>query len=250
MSISIIVAVFLTGIAASFIGGVTSGGGGLISLPVLIFLGLPADVAVATNRFGSLGGITGNLIKFFKTDKVVYKYIIPLALVSTIGGIIGANMLVNIDKNYLTKIIGLVILALLPIALLKKDLGVVEKQRKHSKILSLGFILYLIVSVYDGFLGVGGGILVAYLFVFMFGFTYIQANATDKVAVFLNVFFSVIIFAYHHLINYYYGIIFIAGSLIGGYLGAHIAIKKGDKWVRAVFIIVAIIFGIKLVFFG
>lgn len=250
MNILIAFAIFITGIASSFIGGVTSGGGGLLSIPIFIFLGLPPDVAVATNRLGTLGGVTGTLVKFFRSGKIVYKYVIPLVIVSTIGGVIGANLLVDINKVLLLKIIGLVILAILPIVLWKKDIGILEKNRSHSKMLFLGMILYFFLSVYDGFLGMGGGILIAYLFVLVLGFTYIQANATDKVAVFFNVLFSVIIFAFHHLINYYYGIIFIAGSLIGGYLGAHTAIKKGDKWVRAAFIIVAIIFGIKLVFFN
>jgi uncharacterized protein len=250
MDILIAIAIFLTGIAASFIGGVTSGGGGLISLPILIFLGLPPEVAVATNRFGVLGSVVGNLARFLRSDKIIYRYMIPLVVVSTIGGILGANLLIDIDKTILSKIIGLVILILLPIILWKKDLGVLEKSRVRSKMLYFGFIVYFVLSVYDGFLGIGGGILVAYLFVFIFGFTYVQANATEKVAVFLNVLFSVAIFAFHNLINYYYGVIYIAGSLIGGYLGAHTAIKKGDKWVRAVFVIIAIIFGIKLVFFG
>jgi uncharacterized protein len=250
MNLLIAVAIFLTGIAASFIGGVTSGGGGLISLPILIFLGLPPEVAVATNRFGVLGAVTGNLARFLRSDKIIYRYMIPLVVVSTIGGIFGANLLIDIDKAILSKIIGLVILILLPIVLWKKNLGILEKNRVRSKMLYIGFVFYFFLSVYDGFLGIGGGILVAYLFVFIFGFTYVQANATEKVAVFLNVLFSVVIFAFHNLINYYYGIIYIAGSLIGGYLGAHTAIKKGDKWVRAVFVIIAIIFGIKLVFFG
>lgn len=70
MSILIAIAIFLAGIAAAFIGGVTSGGGGLLSLPVLVFLGLPVDVAVATNRFGTLGSNVGNLAKFLRTDKL------------------------------------------------------------------------------------------------------------------------------------------------------------------------------------
>ena len=99
----------------------TSGGGGLLSLPVLVFLGLPVDAAVATNRFGTLGSNIGNLAKFFKTDKIVYKFMIPLVIVSTIGGIVGANMLLEVNKDALTKIIGFVILLLVPIVLWKKN---------------------------------------------------------------------------------------------------------------------------------
>jgi uncharacterized protein len=250
MNLIIAVAIFFTGIAASFIGGVTSGGGGLLSLPVLVFLGLPVDVAVATNRFGTLGSNIGNLAKFLKTDKIVYKFMIPLAIVSTIGGIIGANLLLEVNKDALTKIIGFVILLLVPIVLWKKELGLKQKDRWTNKILVVGFVLYFFLEIYDGFLGIGGGILVAYLFVMIFGFTYTQANATDKVAVFLNVLFSTVIFAFHHLINYYYGIIYIVGTLMGGYLGAHVAVKKGDRWVRAAFIIIAVVFGVKLIFFS
>jgi len=250
MSLIIATAVFLTGIVSGLVGGVTSGGGGFVSLPVLIFLGLSPDVAVATQRFGTLGWNTVSIFKFSKAKKIIYKYVVPLMIVSGIGGVVGANLLVNVDKTLLAKIIGLVIMALVPVVLWKKKLGIEPKTNGSSKMMFWGFMLYFIVSIYDGFLGVGGGILVAYLFVLVFGMTYNQANGTDKVAVLLNLVFAVLIFAYHGLINYRYGIVYFLGTSVGGYLGAHMAIKKGDKWVRAVFVAVAVIFGIKLVFFS
>lgn len=248
MELGILIAIFLVGIAASFIGGLTSGGGGLISLPFLIFLGLPPQIAIATDRFGSFGYVISTIVKFLRSKKIVFTYIIPLAIVSVIGATIGANLVLNIDKNLLTKLIGGIIVLLIPLILLKKDLGVKKKKVKYVMLL-IGFLLYFFSAIYDGFLGAAGGILVAYLFVFIFGLTYTEANATEKIPFAFNSIVSISIFASHHIINYQYGVVLLAGELVGGYVGAHVAVKKGDRFVRVAFITVALLSAVKLLFF-
>ncbi|MCL5970013.1 MAG: sulfite exporter TauE/SafE family protein [Patescibacteria group bacterium] len=249
MEIEKLIAVFLIGIAASFIGGLTSGGGGLISLPFLIFLGLPPQIAIGTDRFGSFGYVISSIYKFGRSKKIIFTYIIPLIIISVIGAPIGAKLVLDIDKNLLAKIIGAIILLLIPLIIFKRDLGIVKAKRKSTIIILLGFFLYFLSSIYDGFLGAAGGILVAYLFVFIFGLTYTEANATEKIPYFFNAIISVSIFASANLINYQYGLILLAGGLIGAYAGAHVAIKKGDSFVKIAFITVALISAVKLIFF-
>lgn len=250
MELGVLAGIFLIGIIASFIGGLTSGGGGMVSLAFLIFLGLPPQVAIATDRFGSFGYVISTIFKFFRSRKIVFTYIVPLTIISLIGAPIGANLVLNIDKNLLTKIIGIFIAGLLPLIIWKKDLGVERSKTKSMAIILLGFVLYFISAIYDGFLGVGGGVLVAYLFVFIFGLTYNEANATEKIPYAANSIVSILIFASNNLINYQYGLALLAGELIGGYVGAHLAVKKGDKLVRVAFIVIAFISALKLIFFS
>jgi hypothetical protein len=132
MDFFVLTIVGLIGILVGFAVGLTNGGGGLISIPLLILLGLPPQIAVATDRFGSLGYAASSTYKFLKSRKIVFSYILPLAIISSIGGLIGAKILIDIDKALLVKIIGIAIALLLPLVFLKKDAGI-EKKKDRVK---------------------------------------------------------------------------------------------------------------------
>ncbi len=249
MDLSLLGIVFIVGIVAGFLGGFTSGAGNLISIPFLIFLGLPPQVAIATDRFGSLGYVASTLHAFSQSKKIVYAHLKILIILSIIGGAIGASLIIHINKDLLTHLIGLVIIILLPLIIWKKDLGVKKKKIPSQTVLIVGFFLYFLSALYDGFLGAAGRILVAYLLVFLFGISYTKANATEKVPYAFNAIISLVIFAAFGIINYMVGIALLLGELLGAYIGAHQAIQKGDKVVRIVMIIVVAACGIKLLVF-
>jgi uncharacterized membrane protein YfcA len=137
---------------------------------------------------------------------------------------------------------------MLPFTFLKGDLGI--KRRIVSKYYKVfGLFGYFGIAIYDGFFGAGAGILATYLLIFLLGLTFIESNATDKIPWFLNTLISTIIFAVYGLINYVYGIVLLAGMIIGGYIGAHTAVKKGNKFVRVVFALMVLASAIKMLFF-
>ena len=248
MEITTIIIIFLIGLISSFIGSLSGGGGGLISMPALTFLGLPPNIAVATNRFGSLGVGLSSTYKFAKAKKIVFKYAFPLMAISVIGSVIGAKILIEINQELLTKLIGFLIIFMLPFIFIKNKSGIKRKVVGRSYKI-FGFIAYSGLAVYDGFFGAGAGIFATYILVFLLGLTYIESNATDKIAWLLNGIVSTVIFAFYGLINYFFGIILLAGMLIGGYFGAHTAIKKGNNFVRILFSIVVLVSALKLIFF-
>jgi len=83
--------IFLTGFIASFVGGIAGGGTGLFTIPVLMFLGLPAHIAIATSKVGYLGYGTSTIYKFNKSKKILYKHILPLTIVGLVGSLIGIS---------------------------------------------------------------------------------------------------------------------------------------------------------------
>src|SRR3989344_6114963 len=170
---------FLVGFIASFIGSI-AGGGGLISIPLLIFLGLPPQVAVATNKLGSIGLAIGTVAKFLQTKHILWNHVVPLSLIGVAGGYVGSNILLSIDQEILSKIIGVIILALLPFLLFKKDLGVITKEPTKVKRF-FGYIAYFLIMIYGGFFGGGGGTFVLYAFIMLFGLTFIEASATSGI---------------------------------------------------------------------
>ena len=140
-----IIFTFFIGVCSSFIGSMV-GGGGLISIPFLMFLGLPPSVAIATNKFGSLGLSAGAFIKYFKEKKIQWNYILPLSLISIISAVIGANILISLNKEILSKAIGIIILVLLPLIVFNKKIGL--KKINPSKIKKIiGFILYFFAMI-------------------------------------------------------------------------------------------------------
>ncbi len=239
--------VFLAGVIASIIWGISSGWGSLVSISLLLLLGLPPSVAVATDKFGQLWYIISTIYKFFKSKKIIYKYVIPLTILSIIWWLIWANLLIKINQNYLSIIIWIIIACLLPLVLWKKKAWI--ENTKPVLDIRLWFLLYFFSAIYDGFLGMAGGIFVAYLFVFVFGMTYTEANASEKIPLFFNFISSIIILAIWWVINYTYAIILFIWNLIWWYIWAHLAVKKWEWFVRIFFIIICIITAAKLIFF-
>jgi len=235
-----LILVFLVGFFASFIGVIAGGGGGLISIPALIFMGMPPTVSIATNRLGSLGLASSSLYNFSRAKKVAYEYILPLAVLSVAGSLIGAHILLEISQDLLSKLLGIMMIVLLPLTLFRV---------RRKKRLGLGYMSYFFVAVYTGLIGGGGGFLAVFVFVLFFDLNHIRATATNKIPVLLISAISLGIFAYHGLIEYLVGIILFFGMLMGGFLGSHTAIKKGNKFVKMVMSIMVLVFAVKLLFF-
>ncbi|MEA2003920.1 MAG: TSUP family transporter [archaeon] len=126
-----IMTTFFIGVFASFIGAIARGGG-LVSIPFLIFLGLPPQAAIATNKFGGVGLNLGAAVRFSKENKIIWKTVMPLCLISIIGAYLGANILLDIDQAILSKMVGIVLLLLLPLTLIKKDIGLMIKTQDLS----------------------------------------------------------------------------------------------------------------------
>jgi len=211
-------------------------------------MGIPPQVAIATERFGGLGQSITSLLKFLKSKKIIWKYVIFFTLISLISSFIGSNILININSEALNKIVGITILIILPLLFLKKDLGIQHVTTNKNKI-SIGLILYFFIQVFAAFYGGGTGILTSYVLMLCFGLTVIESKATKTIPwLFLSI-SSVIIFAAKGIIDYKLGIIMLIGMGIGGYIGTYIMLKKGEIWVKRLFLLFVIFSVIQLLFF-
>lgn len=245
MELLTIIILLCIGFIANFVGSIV-GGGGIISIPWLIYLGLPPHIAIATDRFSSIGQST-SIFKYHKSNKINYKLILPLIFISIIGTLIGSAILINFNKSILIKIIGILILLFLPIVLMNKSGLISRKTNSRQKL--IGYILYFFIVIYGAFIGVGTGILTTIVFIFFFGITYLESNGNFSILWLIISVISTLIFAFQGIVKYDYGLILLAGSLIGGYAGAHFAVKKGDKFIKALFVVLIVVSAIKLIFF-
>lgn len=237
-------AAFALGVAASFYGSMTSGAS-MLSLPGLIWLGLPADVAVATNKLGDLGRFTTAGYRFNRAGKVVWRYVWILAPLATLGGIVGARLLTLIEPRQLNTAIGVLLLLLVALMYLRRDFGAVQGPRGRLRE-RIGYLVYFAAAVYGAALQLGSGPLILWVVMAFFGLTVLQANATSSICwLFLTV-SSLAGFVYYGLVDYRLGLALGAGSAVGGYLGSHTAIKKGEHWTKNVLAVVIVLIAVKI----
>lgn len=238
---------FLIAAIAGFFGA-TVGGGGLLMIPYLMFLGLPPQVAIASARFGDIGLAVTSSVKFWRANQILWQYVPVLAVLSLVGSLIGANILLSINPDNLQIIAAVILLCLLPFVLFKREVGAVRREvSTFSRTLSSG--IYFVIQTFTGFFAAGTGPLVYYTLMAGFGLTIVEAVATQMIPFLLLALSSVTIFAMHGLIDYQTGMILLAGTATGGYIGAHVAILKGARWLKGLFAIVVLVAALRLLFF-
>lgn len=247
MEIIIILLLLVVGFIAGIMGVILGGGGGFISIPLLTFFGLSPAMAIATNRFGTLGEGFFSTLEFIKAKQVNYKYTFILSLTAIVASILGSIMLIKINEKLLAIAIAIIMLVLLPLIFVKNNVGI-KKINVKKWMIYLGIFVYFLVGIYDAFVGIGGGLVAVYTLTCLMGMTFLQANATDKIPWVVNTIISTIIYAVNGLVNYKLGIILLIGMSFGGYTGARIAIIKGNRFLRIMFAIAVILFAAKMLY--
>lgn len=243
-----IIFVFFIGFVGSFIGSVAAGAA-LITVPGLLLLGLPPHIALATSRFGSLGFKFGSLVQYVKHNIMIKDLIVPMSIMGVVGAALGARILVEINTEFLSKVVGILLIALLPVLFLRKDVGIVHKQISKAKRF-FAHLLYFLVKLWGGFFSPGSGFLGTYVTLNAYGLTILEGKGTTRIPDVLATLSAITVFALAGIIDYKVGIVLLIGMLIGGYVGAHVAIKKGDAWIKPVIAVFIIIVSSKLIFFS
>lgn len=241
--------IFIAGIAGGVVGSI-SGGYGLVIVPSLLLLGLPPHIALGISNFSGIGYSTGNLIKFseHKYLGVTHKDILIFTLISVPATILGAKLVIAVDPESLSKIMGVVLLVLLPLIFSKRDLGVKENRVTGPKRIG-AHILFFLCRAWSGFFSPGSGLLETYVKMRAYGYTILQGKAVTRVAHIASNIVGTIVFLGAGLIHWKYAIIAFVGMFIGGYFGMGYAIKKGDAWLKPLVGVMIFVTAIKMIFF-
>lgn len=237
----------MAGVAAGFVGSVT-GGAGILLIPALIFLGLPANQAIATNTLATFGMTAASLPQYAAAKQVRWRAAFKLIPLAIIGGFVGSKVLTHVDADALTVVVGVLLLIMAPIIVLNPHAGLKSYKPSVNRS-TVGYLLFLVVMTYGGFLGAGAGLFGVYILIFCLGMTYIESKATVSVPWLFLTSTAFIVFVAHGLVNWHLGILMTIGMFIGGFLGARAALEKGNAWVRAIFILVTLVASAKLLFF-
>ena len=236
-SISIILIIMALGFLAAFIDAVV-GGGGLISIPTLLAVGLPPSVALGTNKLASVFGSMTSAIRFIRSGKVDLKLVGRLFVPVFILAMLGASLATFLPAQLLKPIVIVILTLVLLYTIFKKDWGDVRRVQSFTvKKAILITILLSLIGFYDGFLGGGTGSFMMFILL-MFGFDFLGAAGNAKVLNFASNLGALILFMILGEVNYLYGLIMAASMIAGSYVGAMFAIKQGVGYVKVLFIVV------------
>lgn len=238
--------IFLFG--AGFFGGVlnsVAGGGSFITFPALLFVGISPISANATNTFASCAGYLSGTYAF-RDDLYKYKNDLPqLILISLIGGILGAWLLLQTPESLFHKAIPWLLLFATVLFIFGGNINSLLKKlaSHHHQAYILGHLLLLSmllgVCIYGGFFNAGLGI-ITLSYLALAGHTDINAMNGMKLLISAAVsLIAIVLFIYDGVIAWYEGIIVLIGTLVGGYLAAHISKQLSQQYVR-VFVIFAV----------
>ena len=233
---------------AAILSGAAGGGGGLISLPLLVQLGLSPSAAIATSKFGGFGISAGSSLRFFREKLTDRRMVLILSIFSAVGAVAGSIALLKF-KNHeqlLQTIMGYAILLVGVPLLYVRNLGIKTKQTSAAT-KTLGYVLLLIGVMFQAALGSGIGALQLIVLMTCFGMTALTASAMRRAMQFVVAIVTLAIFMSAGLVDYRYGIVGLITSSAGGFIGAHMAVKKGNKFVINLFAITSALLALQLI---
>ena len=246
MSFEILALLFLIAVVASWV-DTLAGGGGLIVVPTLMFVGLPPVQALATNKCqGFVGTLTATATLLLK-GKLHLRRLIPIMVYTAIGSILGTCLIQNIETGWLNWAIPLLLLMVAGYFIASPSLGEKPKTPRISKNLWDRMVAPLI-GFYDGFFGPGTGSFFAASGVVLRGQTLIEATVIAKPLNFISNLSALAIFVIGEQVLWSLGLIMMAGQILGSFLGTHSIYWGGAKLIRPLVITVCIAMSIKQLF--
>jgi uncharacterized membrane protein YfcA len=235
-------------VLAGFVAGalnVIAGGGSFLTLPILIFMGLPASVANGTNRVGIFFQNVGAVWGFHRNRLMDWKSILWAALPASLGAVAGTVLALSIGDAAFRKVLAFLMIAVTlwtlwdPLA--KKD----PSSRKGSvrlPVLAFGFFL---TGVYGGFVQAGVGFLVLAATT-LAGLDLVRGNAVKVLSILAFTIVSLAIFVSQGKVLWLPGLVLALGTFLGGQLGVRFTVLKGHAWVKRVVTVTIIVFAVKL----
>lgn len=222
-----------------------SGGAGVFAVPTMLAMGLPPVNVLALNRLSDLGVVTGAFKNYQKSKSVDWKIAFLAALPLTIGSFIGANLVVGIPEEKLNWVIIFGVFV---------GIFFLIKKPKPSPLKNIHFlwilrvVLMLLVGMWSGALGMAGATFAVLVLVYFFNQNFLQARATDVVAAIPETLVAVVVLFLSSTVSNYLAVTMFVASFIGAWIGSHLAVKHGGKFIRKAMIAIALIMIIKVIY--
>lgn len=240
---------FTISLLANLFSALAGGGAGLIQLPALIFLGLPFSIALATHKVATVALGVGATLRHMKGGNLERNFSVFILVCGLPGVIIGASFILHVPDHIARVALGALTMGLGIYSALSPELGQQSLVRnRHQQGMVIGGLIIFLIGILNGSLTSGTGLFLTLWLVRWFGMDYKAAVAYTLVLVglFWNA-SGAITLGMKGEIYWLWLPALLLGSLIGGYLGAHLAIIKGNKVIKRTYEIIALLIGLKLI---
>ena len=244
---------FAAGAASGWI-NTLAGGGSILTVPVMVFLGMPGPVANGTNRIGIIAQNIASVWGFFRKGFSDFRLSASLAACASVGAFFGANVGVRLDGVWFERTLALIMIGLLIIMMTDGKQPAAAKpdgppEPKPAKNLVLGHLLFVGAGFWGGFIQIGVGFLMMPIHNRVMGLDLVRTNMHK---VFIALVFSVValaVFATQVDIEWMLGLALAAGYAVGGWFGASSTISGGEAFIRKILYAALVAMAVKLLFF-
>ncbi|PQA85596.1 sulfite exporter TauE/SafE family protein [Hyphococcus luteus] len=238
---------FAAGVVSGWI-NVMAGGGSIISVPVMVFLGLPGPVANGTNRIGIIAQNVMAVWGFFRKGFSDFKLSASLAACASLGAFFGANAGVRLEGAWFERTLAMIMIGVLIISMTGFGQKRVSPEDKPKNLL-LGHLLFVGAGFWGGFIQIGVGLIQLPILNRVMGLDLVRANMHKVFIALVFSFVSLAVFAAQVEIEWELGLALGLGYALGGWLGAHSAVSRGEGLIRKVFYLALVAMAVKLLFF-
>jgi uncharacterized protein len=236
------------GIAGGFV-NVIAGGGSLLTVPVMLFLGLPGPVANGTNRIGILAQSIVSIATFARRGFRDFQLSLSLSACAIPGAVVGALLGVQLEGVWFNRAVALIMVGVLLVMHFDKGAALRSADYQPTrKQLIQGHLLMLVVGFWGGIIQLGVGFIIMPILNRVMGLDLVRTNMHKVFIVAAYTAVALAIFASQVELLWLVGIALALGNAIGGYLGARFTISKGERMIRLVLNLVLVAFIIKLLF--
>jgi uncharacterized protein len=227
----LLAAVPVTGFVAGFM-NTLAGNGSLITLPLLILLGLPANVANGTNRVGVLLQNVVAVGTFARRGALDVRGSGKLVVASMAGAALGAALAVDLDEALLRRVVGVLMLVMLAVLLFNPERWIATRGARREPRLLVEIPVFFAIGVYGGFIQIGVGVFLLAGLVLGAGFDLVAANAAKNLIVLAFTAAALAVFVVNGQVEWAYGLLLAAGQSLGAWAAARLAIARGVEFVR------------------
>ncbi|PCJ33339.1 MAG: permease [Gammaproteobacteria bacterium] len=243
---------FFISLVANTFSAFSGGGAGLVQFPLLIFLGLSFSIALATHKVASVALGFGAILRYLTTSQLERQFVLMLLIAGLPGVILGGNLILFVPEKIAILSLGILTGSLGLYSIFKPSLGLEHRtDNRHVKGYVYGSLVLFLLGILNGSLTSGSGLFVTLWLIAWFGLDYKRAVAYTLILV--GLFWNgagAVTLAMLTDIRWDWMPALLLGSLTGGYLGSHLAIKHGNRWIKRAFEIVTLLISMKLIWTG
>lgn len=241
---------FGAGLFAGYI-NVMAGGGSLLTMPVMLFLGLPAPVANGTNRIAILAQSVASCGVFLRKGLGELKLSLTLGLATLPGALIGALLGVHLEGVWFNRLLAAIMIAVMSLMLFERNTaGDAAPAHGRPRRVVLTHVLMLGVGFYGGIIQVGVGFIIMPILHRVMGLDLLRVNMHKIFLVLPFTALSLVVYAGQVGVDWSAGLFLALGNALGGWLSTHMMISRGERIIKILFNLVLAVFIVKLIFFS